>query len=100
MTEFLFLGELSLVYMLMFILTYTFDMFNVEANFLLYSVIKSILSYQNDIERLKVENDRLKMESRGSGSRAPSQMSISPSSVGLSSQLSLTESTSLGRKDF
>ncbi len=39
----------------MFILTYTFDMFNVEANFLLYSVIKSILSYQNDIERLKVE---------------------------------------------
>uniref|UniRef100_A0A672PGF1 Neuron navigator 2 n=1 Tax=Sinocyclocheilus grahami TaxID=75366 RepID=A0A672PGF1_SINGR len=48
-----------------------------------------------EIERLKVENDRLKLESRGSGSRAPSQMSISPSSVGLSSQLSLTESTSL-----
>ncbi|KTG00267.1 hypothetical protein cypCar_00005802 [Cyprinus carpio] len=48
-----------------------------------------------EIERLKVENDRLKMESRGSGSRAPSQMSISPSSVGLSSQHSLTESTSL-----
>lgn len=47
-----------------------------------------------------MENDRLKMESRGSGSRAPSQMSISPSSVGLSSQLSLTESTSLGIKDF
>uniref|UniRef100_A0A671MK97 Neuron navigator 2-like n=1 Tax=Sinocyclocheilus anshuiensis TaxID=1608454 RepID=A0A671MK97_9TELE len=48
-----------------------------------------------EIERLKVENDRLKIESRGSGNRAPSQMSISPSSVGLSSQLSLTESTSL-----
>uniref|UniRef100_A0A671MDP8 Neuron navigator 2-like n=1 Tax=Sinocyclocheilus anshuiensis TaxID=1608454 RepID=A0A671MDP8_9TELE len=48
-----------------------------------------------EIERLKVENDRLKLESRGSGRRAPSQMSISPSSVGLSSQLSLTESTSL-----
>uniref|UniRef100_A0A673IR15 Neuron navigator 2b n=1 Tax=Sinocyclocheilus rhinocerous TaxID=307959 RepID=A0A673IR15_9TELE len=48
-----------------------------------------------EIERLKVENDRLKLESRGSGSRAPSQTSISPSSVGLSSQLSLTESTSL-----
>ncbi|KAL1247403.1 hypothetical protein QQF64_022779 [Cirrhinus molitorella] len=56
---------------------------------------ESMNRMQIEIERLKVENDRLKMESRGSGSRAPSQMSISPSSVGLSSQLSLTESTSL-----
>ncbi|XP_043084308.1 neuron navigator 2 isoform X1 [Puntigrus tetrazona] len=56
---------------------------------------ESMNRMQIEIERLKVENDRLKLESRGSGSRAPSQMSISPSSVGLSSQLSLTESTSL-----
>uniref|UniRef100_A0A8C1T6M1 Neuron navigator 2b n=1 Tax=Cyprinus carpio TaxID=7962 RepID=A0A8C1T6M1_CYPCA len=56
---------------------------------------ESMNRMQIEIERLKVENDRLKMESRGSGSRAPSQMSISPSSVGLSSQHSLTESTSL-----
>uniref|UniRef100_A0A672QT63 Neuron navigator 2 n=1 Tax=Sinocyclocheilus grahami TaxID=75366 RepID=A0A672QT63_SINGR len=56
---------------------------------------ESMNRMQIEIERLKVENDRLKIESRGSGSRAPSQMSISPSSVGLSSQLSLTESTSL-----
>ncbi|XP_073687467.1 neuron navigator 2 [Garra rufa] len=56
---------------------------------------ESMNRMQIEIERLKVENDRLKMESRGSGSRAPSQMSVSPSSVGLSSQLSLTESTSL-----
>ncbi|KAK7121632.1 hypothetical protein R3I93_022648 [Phoxinus phoxinus] len=56
---------------------------------------ESMNRMQIEIERLKLENDRLKIESRGSGSRAPSQMSISPSSVGLSSQLSLTESTSL-----
>ncbi|KAG1938164.1 neuron navigator [Pimephales promelas] len=56
---------------------------------------ESMNRMQIEIERLKVENDRLKIESRGSGNRAPSQMSISPSSVGLSSQLSLTESTSL-----
>ncbi|XP_058622598.1 neuron navigator 2 isoform X2 [Onychostoma macrolepis] len=56
---------------------------------------ESMNRMQIEIERLKVENDRLKMESRGSSSRAPSQMSISPTSVGLSSQLSLTESTSL-----
>ncbi|XP_067293020.1 neuron navigator 2 isoform X2 [Pseudorasbora parva] len=56
---------------------------------------ESMNRMQIEIERLKVENDRLKIESRGSGSRAPSQMSISPSPVGLSSQLSLTESTSL-----
>ncbi|XP_059392723.1 neuron navigator 2 isoform X4 [Carassius carassius] len=56
---------------------------------------ESMNRMQIEIERLKVENDRLKMESQGSGSRAPSQMSISPCSVGLSSQLSLTESTSL-----
>ncbi|TRY75972.1 hypothetical protein DNTS_010880, partial [Danionella cerebrum] len=56
---------------------------------------ESLNRMQIEIERLKVENDRLKMESCGSASRALSQMSISPSSVGLSSQLSLTESTSL-----
>ncbi|XP_050955554.1 neuron navigator 2 isoform X2 [Labeo rohita] len=56
---------------------------------------ESMNRMQIEVERLKVENDRLKLESRGSGSRAPSQMSVSPSSVGLSSQLSLTESTSL-----
>nr|XP_021326326.1 neuron navigator 2 isoform X7 [Danio rerio] len=56
---------------------------------------ESMNRMQIEVERLKVENDRLKLESRGSGSRAASQMSISPSSVGLSSQLSLTESTSL-----
>ncbi|XP_051548622.1 neuron navigator 2-like isoform X1 [Myxocyprinus asiaticus] len=56
---------------------------------------ESMNRMQIEIERLKVENDRLKIESRGSTSRVPSQMSISPSSVGLSSQLSLTESTSL-----
>ncbi|KAI4897102.1 hypothetical protein NFI96_001352 [Prochilodus magdalenae] len=50
---------------------------------------------QGEIEKLKSENDRLKMDSRGSCSTATSQTSISPSSVGLSSQLSLTESTSL-----
>ncbi|XP_026094648.1 LOW QUALITY PROTEIN: neuron navigator 2-like [Carassius auratus] len=56
---------------------------------------ESMNRMQIEIERLKVENDRLRIESRGSGSRAPSQMSISPSSVGISSQLSVTESTSL-----
>ncbi|XP_051975880.1 neuron navigator 2 [Xyrauchen texanus] len=56
---------------------------------------ESMNRMQIEIQRLKLENDRLKMESHGSSGRAPSQMSISPSSVGLSSQLSLTESTSL-----
>ncbi|XP_058859105.1 neuron navigator 2-like isoform X4 [Acipenser ruthenus] len=54
---------------------------------------------QGEIEKLKIENDRLKSENQGVGSRAPSQLSISSSprqSVGLSQHsLSLTESTSL-----
>ncbi|XP_021119575.1 neuron navigator 2 isoform X3 [Heterocephalus glaber] len=55
---------------------------------------------QSEIEKLKAENDRLKLESQGSGcSRAPSQASISVSprqSLGLSQHsLNLTESTSL-----
>uniref|UniRef100_A0AAR2JP08 AAA+ ATPase domain-containing protein n=1 Tax=Pygocentrus nattereri TaxID=42514 RepID=A0AAR2JP08_PYGNA len=56
---------------------------------------ESMNRMQVEIEKLKAENDRLKMDSRGSCSTATSQTSISPSSVGLSSQLSLTESTSL-----
>ncbi|XP_036423987.1 neuron navigator 2 [Colossoma macropomum] len=56
---------------------------------------ESMNRMQAEIEKLKAENDRLKMDSRGSCSTATSQTSISPSSVGLSSQLSLTESTSL-----
>uniref|UniRef100_A0A8C9W9C3 Neuron navigator 2 n=1 Tax=Scleropages formosus TaxID=113540 RepID=A0A8C9W9C3_SCLFO len=54
---------------------------------------------QCEIEKLKAENDRLKSESQGSCSRAPSQVSISSTphpSVGLSQHsLNLTESTSL-----
>ncbi|KAL4642001.1 neuron navigator 2 isoform X1 [Arapaima gigas] len=54
---------------------------------------------QCEIEKLKAENDRLKSESQGSCSRAPSQVSISSSpypTVGLSQHsLNLTESTSL-----
>ncbi|XP_041131092.1 neuron navigator 2 isoform X4 [Polyodon spathula] len=54
---------------------------------------------QGEIEKLKIENDRLKSENQGVGSRAPSQLSVSSSprqSVGLSQHsLSFTESTSL-----
>ncbi|XP_072519022.1 neuron navigator 2 isoform X2 [Salminus brasiliensis] len=56
---------------------------------------ESMNRMQGEIEKLKAENDRLRMDSRGSCSTATSQTSISPSSIGLSSQLSLTESTSL-----
>ncbi|XP_049339950.1 neuron navigator 2 isoform X2 [Astyanax mexicanus] len=56
---------------------------------------ESMNRMQLEIEKLKSENDRLRMDSRGSCSTATSQTSISPSSIGLSSQLSLTESTSL-----
>ncbi|XP_066506069.1 neuron navigator 2 [Hoplias malabaricus] len=56
---------------------------------------ESMNRMQLEIEKLKSENDRLKMDSRGRCSTVTSQTSISPSPVGLSSQLSLTESTSL-----
>ncbi|XP_076125511.1 neuron navigator 2 isoform X1 [Alosa pseudoharengus] len=59
---------------------------------------ESMNNMQGEIEKLKSENDRLKMESQGSFSRATSQSSsLSPSLPALSSQqsLSLSESTSL-----
>ncbi|CAB1322880.1 unnamed protein product [Coregonus sp. 'balchen'] len=57
---------------------------------------ESMNHMQGEIERLKTENDRLKMESQGSCSRAASQASVASPSAGQSKHgLALTESTSL-----
>uniref|UniRef100_A0A8C7LUH2 Neuron navigator 2b n=1 Tax=Oncorhynchus mykiss TaxID=8022 RepID=A0A8C7LUH2_ONCMY len=57
---------------------------------------ESMNRMQGEIERLKTENDCLKMESQGSCSRAASQASVASPSVGQSQHsLALTESTSL-----
>uniref|UniRef100_A0A674A7U9 Neuron navigator 2 n=1 Tax=Salmo trutta TaxID=8032 RepID=A0A674A7U9_SALTR len=57
---------------------------------------ESMNRMQGEIERLKTENDCLKMESQGSCSRAASQASVASPSAGQSQHsLALTESTSL-----
>uniref|UniRef100_A0A4W5K910 Neuron navigator 2 n=1 Tax=Hucho hucho TaxID=62062 RepID=A0A4W5K910_9TELE len=57
---------------------------------------ESMNRMQGEIERLKTENDRLRMESQGSCSRAASQASVASPSAGQSKHgLALTESTSL-----
>ncbi|XP_030644236.1 neuron navigator 2 [Chanos chanos] len=54
---------------------------------------ESMNRMQNEIEKLRAENDRLKMDSHGSCSNSTSQTSASPSPVGPA--LSVAESTSL-----
>ncbi|XP_046705181.1 neuron navigator 3 isoform X4 [Silurus meridionalis] len=56
---------------------------------------ESMNCMQVEMEKLKVENERLRTPSRGSCSTTTSQPSVCPSNHGLSTQLSLTESTSL-----
>uniref|UniRef100_A0A8C8GB94 Calponin-homology (CH) domain-containing protein n=1 Tax=Oncorhynchus tshawytscha TaxID=74940 RepID=A0A8C8GB94_ONCTS len=57
---------------------------------------ESMNRMQGEIDRLKTENDCLKMESQGSCSRAASQASVASPSAGQSQHgLALTESTSL-----
>uniref|UniRef100_A0A8C7L776 Neuron navigator 2 n=1 Tax=Oncorhynchus kisutch TaxID=8019 RepID=A0A8C7L776_ONCKI len=57
---------------------------------------ESMNRMQGEIEKLKTENDCLKMESQGSCSRAASQASVASPSAGQSQHsLALTESTSL-----
>ncbi|XP_060741830.1 neuron navigator 3 isoform X1 [Tachysurus vachellii] len=56
---------------------------------------ESMNRMQVEMEKLKLENERLRTTSRGSCSTTTSQASVCPSALGLSSQSSLTESTSL-----
>ncbi|XP_034161746.2 neuron navigator 3 isoform X2 [Pangasianodon hypophthalmus] len=56
---------------------------------------ESMNRMQVEMEKLKVENERLRTASRGSCSTTTSQASVCPSGLGLSTQSSLTESTSL-----
>ncbi|KAI5616165.1 neuron navigator 2 isoform X6 [Silurus asotus] len=56
---------------------------------------ESMNCMQVEMEKLKVENERLRTPSRESCSTTTSQPSVCPSNHGLSTQLSLTESTSL-----
>ncbi|GAA6074816.1 neuron navigator 3 isoform X1, partial [Tachysurus ichikawai] len=56
---------------------------------------ESMNRMQVEMEKLKLENERLRTTSRGSCSTTTSQASVCPSALGLSTQSSLTESTSL-----
>ncbi|KAG7329608.1 hypothetical protein KOW79_007782 [Hemibagrus wyckioides] len=56
---------------------------------------ESMNRMQVEMEKLKLENERLRTTSRGSCSTTMSQASVCPSALGLSTQSSLTESTSL-----
>ncbi|KAK3535288.1 hypothetical protein QTP70_007433 [Hemibagrus guttatus] len=56
---------------------------------------ESMNRMQVEMEKLKLENERLRTTSRGSCSTTTSQASVCPSAIGLSTQSSLTESTSL-----
>uniref|UniRef100_A0A4W5NQL4 Neuron navigator 2 n=1 Tax=Hucho hucho TaxID=62062 RepID=A0A4W5NQL4_9TELE len=61
---------------------------------------ESMNRMQGEIERLKTENDCLKMESQGSCSRAASQASVASPSAGQSQHsLALTESTNMLLED-
>ncbi|XP_035387888.1 neuron navigator 2 isoform X2 [Electrophorus electricus] len=56
---------------------------------------ESMSRMQMEIEKLKTENDRLRMDTRGSCSATTAQGPLTPPTLGLPPQINLTESTSL-----